>query len=312
MNILFYGGYTTTLPMWWSDGYYAVFNNSGQIINTPRHLDRCRKAKVLNIENSSYLLTIGWRYFLPRYENDNASNAVYAFNNILNPFDSLISLSYYSSNFKIMPILENQNDAFIITNNNNISFYNNPGFENGRSVQPPCNVLTSPYKFNGSQNLLAGCTNSYFELRDTLLNLQAFIWGPNITISDADAVDINRDGTDELLCRTATGFVLYRLDTTSTAINEEISQLPGKLSILAYPNPFNSEVRLSLAGAENVPISIGIYDITGRLVRSLLAINGEALWDGTSDQGGEVSSGVYLIRAAAGSKSAVEKMILLR
>jgi predicted outer membrane repeat protein len=85
-----------------------------------------------------------------------------------------------------------------------------------------------------------------------------------------------------------------------------------------YPNPFNpiTRIRLGLAGPERV--SLKIYDVAGRLVRTLLG--GQELeagvhayeWDGKSDEGRPVASGIYFYRIEAGGFTASRKMILLR
>jgi len=148
-------------------------------------------------------------------------------------------------------------------------------------------------------------------MRDMEMNLLAFIWGPNITISDADPVDIDQDGTDELLCRTANGFVLYRLDT-STAIDDELVVVPEDFDLKAYPNPFNSRVNLSIHGAGGAPMVISIYNINGQLVRSLLAVNGEATWNAVNDKGQPVSSGLYFASVNSVESAKTVKIVFLK
>jgi len=62
-----------------------------------------------------------------------------------------------------------------------------------------------------------------------------------------------------------------------------------------------SEVRFSIAKAGRV--QIGIFDVTGRRVRSLadrVFPAGEQVlrWDGTDDAGGKVPRGVYFVRTS--------------
>jgi flagellar hook assembly protein FlgD len=61
-------------------------------------------------------------------------------------------------------------------------------------------------------------------------------------------------------------------------------------------------------------VEIGVYDVAGRLVRSLhsgpLAAGPHRLaWDGT---GARPGSGVYFIRLEGGSEQAVEKVVRVR
>jgi hypothetical protein len=83
------------------------------------------------------------------------------------------------------------------------------------------------------------------------------------------------------------------------------------------PNPFNPQttVHFSLATSERVRISI--YDVTGALVRQLVdetmpSGQHQARWDGKSDRGRGVTSGVYFVRMMAGSYSEVRKIVMLK
>jgi hypothetical protein len=80
---------------------------------------------------------------------------------------------------------------------------------------------------------------------------------------------------------------------------EEVIQMPN-----AYPNPFNSATTITLTGAEQA--EIGIYDITGRLITTLYAVGGQALWDASG-----CSSGLYFARLA-GEKAGTIKLILVK
>ena len=81
------------------------------------------------------------------------------------------------------------------------------------------------------------------------------------------------------------------------------------------PNPFNPQttVHFSLPNSEHVRISI--YDVTGARVRQLVdetmpSGQHRASWDGKSDRGRGVTSGVYFVRMMAGSYSEVRKITL--
>jgi hypothetical protein len=87
------------------------------------------------------------------------------------------------------------------------------------------------------------------------------------------------------------------------------------------PNPFDREatIRFFVAGhaEERVPASLRIYDLGGRLVRTL--VDGdrgpgrhEVLWDGKGDRGSELTAGVYFCRLEAGGGSVRGKIVLVR
>jgi hypothetical protein len=215
------------------------------------------------------------------------------------------------ANFKLLKNIYGIFLGMLLVSDSWVGNYSAPFFFEGSAHNMPANALGCYFKHNYFQYVLTGVQDSYFELRDMDLNLLAFIWGPPIEIFDVDPVDVDLDGTDELLCKTDSGFVLYRLNTaTEIAGEEEI--LPSDFDISAYPNPFNSQLNLAVSGFENEKAEIRIYDIGGRLVRSYPAANGTIQWDGTDYAGAALSSGVYFITARTSEKSASTKVLLLK
>lgn len=89
-----------------------------------------------------------------------------------------------------------------------------------------------------------------------------------------------------------------------------------KLSMDSYPNPSNATVTIRFVIPEPENINIDIYDVTGRKIRKFCktynAGRGEILWDGTTDSGLAVASGIYLARMQAGDATAETKIILIR
>ncbi len=105
--------------------------------------------------------------------------------------------------------------------------------------------------------------------------------------------------------------VPFELLTTSTGEN-----LADALGFDVQPNPFSSEttLRFNLPKAEEVTLTIS--DAQGREVvrRPLSAAAGEnvATWNGRSDTGSWLSSGVYLVRLQTGEGSVSRKVVLQR
>lgn len=84
-----------------------------------------------------------------------------------------------------------------------------------------------------------------------------------------------------------------------------------------HPNPFNPTTTIRFSLAEAGIASLKIYDVRGRLVRTLLegpAQPGEhdLRWDGRSDGGARVASGVYFMRLAMAGFSEQRKLVLAR
>ena len=89
-----------------------------------------------------------------------------------------------------------------------------------------------------------------------------------------------------------------------------------------YPNPFNPETWIPYRLSESAPVTLSIYDTTGRLVRTLSLgfkpagfYQGRAraaYWDGRNDVGERVSSGVYFYRLSTPSFHQMKRMIILK
>jgi hypothetical protein len=73
----------------------------------------------------------------------------------------------------------------------------------------------------------------------------------------------------------------------------------------AYPDPFDRETRVEFTVAQRAPVKIGVFDVAGRKVRTLLDGMQEAgvrtvAWDGRDESGARREAGVYMIRIEGG------------
>ena len=83
------------------------------------------------------------------------------------------------------------------------------------------------------------------------------------------------------------------------------------------PNPFNPQTTVHFSLPKSERVRIAIHDVTGALVRQLVdetmpSGQHQARWDGKSDRGTGVTSGVYFVRMMAGSYSEVRKIVMLK
>jgi len=84
-----------------------------------------------------------------------------------------------------------------------------------------------------------------------------------------------------------------------------------------HPNPFNPSTTIRYSLAASGRVNLRVYDLRGRLVRTLVVSDRpagwhQASWDGRDDAGTAVASGVYFYRLEAGSFLHSRKMLLLR
>lgn len=84
-----------------------------------------------------------------------------------------------------------------------------------------------------------------------------------------------------------------------------------------HPNPFNPSTSISFSLPAKTVVNLSIFDVSGKLVRTLFAGTLERgyrvyEWNGTDATGTPVGSGVYFYRLAAGKRSMTKKMVLLK
>ncbi|MDA1191667.1 MAG: T9SS type A sorting domain-containing protein, partial [Candidatus Poribacteria bacterium] len=89
-----------------------------------------------------------------------------------------------------------------------------------------------------------------------------------------------------------------------------------------YPNPFNPETWIPFRLAEDSDVTITIYDMQGKTVRSLelgrmgagdySSTSKAAHWDGRNVLGERVASGVYIYRLIAGSHMEMRRLVVLK
>ena len=83
------------------------------------------------------------------------------------------------------------------------------------------------------------------------------------------------------------------------------------------PNPFNPATVINFTLPVDGPVALSVYDVTGRLVRTLvrdeLAGGVHAVrWDGRGDSGAQISSGMYFYKLEAGGETLTRKMLLIK
>ena len=84
-----------------------------------------------------------------------------------------------------------------------------------------------------------------------------------------------------------------------------------------YPNPFNPTTSISYDLPKNEFVSINVFDLMGRKVKTL--VNKEQIagfrtvkWDATNNTGHPVSAGMYIYTIQAGGFRQTRKMVLLK
>ena len=146
------------------------------------------------------------------------------------------------------------------------------------------------------------------------------VWGDDPSTEEVDGLQEGeafelRLGNDPLqVTRIHAGSgLIYATDEFTVLEAAAVPPLPADFSLSeAFPNPFNSVTKISYGLPEASPTTIRVYDISGRLVATL--VDGETTagrhtvtWEAAS-----IATGVYLVRMEAYDFSAVRKVIIAR
>lgn len=105
--------------------------------------------------------------------------------------------------------------------------------------------------------------------------------------------------------------------TVSDAVSG-VGGLPGIMLVRGnHPNPFNPATTIVFALPQAGPATLEVFDMQGRLVRTLwrgelAAGSHEMLWNGRDDAGRAVPSGGYLARLGGSAGAIVHKMMLTK
>lgn len=101
-----------------------------------------------------------------------------------------------------------------------------------------------------------------------------------------------------------------------SAFNLQVNLSAGFELYQNFPNPFNSVTHLPFSLDTSGQVTLEIYDVTGRKIKTLakgFLTRGDILtWNGMDDSGRQVASGVYIYRIRFRDHRLARKMILIR
>jgi hypothetical protein len=92
----------------------------------------------------------------------------------------------------------------------------------------------------------------------------------------------------------------------------QMVSIPSGLELAVSPNPFNPATAISYQLSANSLVSLRVYDVSGRLVATLVEGQQEAGTHKVTFDGSKLASGLYFVRMQAGEVTAVQKMMMLK
>jgi len=129
--------------------------------------------------------------------------------------------------------------------------------------------------------------------------------------------DVNvTDGIEEVMSDNGSLTLGVNASAAVLSINGEL--FPDVFALHQnYPNPFNPVTTLRYDLPDNGYVTIIIYDMLGREVKTLINQTQDAgyrsiIWNATNDYGKPVSAGIYLYQIQTGEYISTKKMVLLK
>jgi hypothetical protein len=130
------------------------------------------------------------------------------------------------------------------------------------------------------------------------------IWYTVTAMDDADHESIKHDFVT---------FWGYYEDSQGFRVCEGVSYAsPSAFAVKITPNPFNPTTAISFDLPESGLVELGIFDVRGRPVTTLIDGNREAGSYQVTFDASHLPSGIYLYRLTAGSFNATGKMVLMK
>ena len=105
-------------------------------------------------------------------------------------------------------------------------------------------------------------------------------------------------------------------DQPNTGVDDGIT--PSRAAVSNHPNPFNPSTTVNYEVPAAARVDLSVYDVSGRLVRTLVASGSHdpgrfsVAWDGNDDGGAPTATGVYFARLTVDSDAVASKMVLLK
>ena len=143
--------------------------------------------------------------------------------------------------------------------------------------------------------------------------------GPNLTVTATVVRQWIRDAKEA----NADPAGIAALERLLTSLSRRDLPVPKETVLLAnYPNPFNPETWIPYHLAEAAEVTLTIYTVDGKMVRTLALGHQSAgfyqnrsraaYWDGRNEVGERVASGVYFYTLTAGDFAATRKMLIMK
>jgi hypothetical protein len=186
--------------------------------------------------------------------------------------------------------------------------------------------MTAPHDLATDANLI---TVRVSDAHGPAADMKVTVWKPGelymrgITDSEGNLeIPISLSAPGEMYITAVGQDYLPVIDTVDVYLqsrtDEENLALPEATYLAAnYPNPFNARTEIKFGLNADGAVTLDIFDIGGRKVRTLVDGSLEAgvhniSWDSRNDSGDPIASGTYFYKLSTDTDNIVKKMVLLK
>jgi len=110
-------------------------------------------------------------------------------------------------------------------------------------------------------------------------------------------LDVDHNGLNDLVVSGNNETRIFEYSPGGVGEKNTALPVPAKMHLSAHPNPFSKSVRVSFGSANTGPIRLTVYDLSGRLVKTLKTTETNVTWLGDDESGKKLPAGIYFIRA---------------
>jgi len=140
------------------------------------------------------------------------------------------------------------------------------------------------------------------------------------TTSGLEVIDIKSESGERNSWKLHRGNMMRTglYNTTLTSTNPKDQIVPAKFSVSQnYPNPFNPTTKIEIQLAETNNLIVSIFDVTGRLINTLVNNKLEAglysvEWNGKDQNGRLIPTGVYIVKVVSGKNNHNQKIAFVK
>jgi len=133
-----------------------------------------------------------------------------------------------------------------------------------------------------------------------------------------DNTTTSHDMVNNILCGRTDSFSPFMIAADIATGIGDTPATPREYALYQnHPNPFNPTTTIAYDLPSAAYVTLDIFDVKGRRIRTLQAGDQSAgrravVWDGRNDTGEPVATGVYFYRLSAGSFTTVRKMVVIK